>query len=243
MPRSRERGGTRMPRPGDDTTRPPMLISPDVGCSSPATQRKVVVLLQPEGPSRTTISPAGTAKLTPSIAGRPIENCLRRSLTSSVAVMILLSRRRSLPVAEGLVPFGDPGRVQLHVLVELRKPDFYGLRVETLRVELFLERGEVAQLPDHEALSLLGKAPVEEQFRGIGMGGGLWNSRGVGIDRRAFGREEDLDRRAVFLFRVDRIVKQGAHRDLAAHHRIRHRRARRIEDRMGRSLLRPIILP
>ena len=46
-----------------------MLISPEVGCSSPATQRKVVVLPQPEGPSSTTISPAGTAKLTPSIAG------------------------------------------------------------------------------------------------------------------------------------------------------------------------------
>ena len=48
----------------------------------------VVVLPQPEGPSSTTISPAGTAKLTPSIAGRPIANCLRRSVTSSVAVMI-----------------------------------------------------------------------------------------------------------------------------------------------------------
>ena len=88
MPRSRSRGGTRMPRSGDDTTRPAMLISPPVGCSRPATQRKVVVLPQPEGPSRTTISPAGTAKLTPSMAGRPIANCLRRSVTSSVAVMI-----------------------------------------------------------------------------------------------------------------------------------------------------------
>src|SRR5229473_4774444 len=55
--------------------------------------------------------------------------------------------RRSLPVAENLVPLGNPGAVQLHIFVELRKPDFYGLRVETLRVELFLERGEVAQLP------------------------------------------------------------------------------------------------
>ena len=76
-----------MPRSGDETTLPAMLISPDVGCSSPATQRSVVVLPQPEGPSRTTISPAGTAKLTPSIAGRPIANCLRRSVTSRVAVI------------------------------------------------------------------------------------------------------------------------------------------------------------
>src|SRR5665811_716537 len=134
MPRSRERGGTRMPRSGEDTTRPPMLISPDVGCSRPATQRKVVVLPQPDGPSSTTISPAGTAKLTPSMAGRPIANCLRRSVTSSVAVMPLLSCARSLPVTESLVPFGHPRPVQLDVLVELREPDFYHFGIEALGI-------------------------------------------------------------------------------------------------------------
>src|SRR3984885_2166319 len=127
MPRSRRRGGTKMPRWGDDTTLPAMLISPEVGCSSPATQRNVVVLPQPEGPSSTTISPAGTEKLTPSMAGRPTENCLRRSVTSSVPVMMLLSRSRSLAIAEGLVPIGDPGGVQLHIIVELGHPDFYHL--------------------------------------------------------------------------------------------------------------------
>src|SRR3977135_1264099 len=178
MPRSGERGGTRMPRSGDDTTRPAMLISPDVGCSSPATQRKVVVLPQPEGPSRTTISPAGTAKLTPSIAGRPIENCLRRSVTSSVAVMILLSRRRSLPVSEGLVPIGNPRPMQLHVLVELGQPDLYDFGIEAFRIERrHFQRGEVAELLDHEGLPFLRQAPVEEQFCRIGMGGGLRNSR------------------------------------------------------------------
>src|ERR1700754_4475250 len=133
MPRSRERGGTNMPRPGDDTVLPPIEISPPVGCSRPATQRKVVVLPQPEGPSRTTISPAGTLKLTPSIAGRPIANCLRRSVTCSVAVMNELSSRaqRTLPVAEGLVPFRHPGRLQLHVLIELRVPDLDNLRIKT----------------------------------------------------------------------------------------------------------------
>src|SRR5471030_2277741 len=130
MPRSRCRGGTRMPRSGDDTTFPAMLISPDVGCSSPATQRKVVVLPQPEGPRSTTISPAGTAKLTPSIAGRPIANCLRRSVTSSVAVMILLPRLLSLAIAEGLVPFGHPRPMQLYILVEIRIPEFDDLGIE-----------------------------------------------------------------------------------------------------------------
>src|SRR6201996_8861586 len=112
MPRSRERGDTRMPRPGDDTVLPPIEISPPVGCSSPATQRKVVVLPQPEGPSNTTISPAGTLKLTPSIAGRPTANCLRRLETSRVAVMIPLPRLSSLPIAVGLVPVGNPLGVQ-----------------------------------------------------------------------------------------------------------------------------------
>src|SRR5450755_2830458 len=135
MPRSRSRGGTRMPRSGEDTTRPAIEISPEVGCSSPATQRSVVVLPQPEGPSKTTISPAGTAKLTPSIAGRPIANCLRRSVTCSVAVMTSLdtSMLRSLAVAVDLVPIGNPGAMQLHIVVELREPKFYHLGIEALR--------------------------------------------------------------------------------------------------------------
>src|ERR1700676_3115152 len=192
MPRSRNRGGTRMPRPGDDTTCPAMLISPDVGCSSPATQRKVVVLPQPDGPSRTTISPAGTAKLTPSMAGRPIENCLRRSVTSSVAVMISISSwmQRSLPVAESLVPIGNPGGVQLHIVVELGQPDFDHLGIEAFRIDRrHFQRSEVAEFLDHEGLTLCRQAPVEEQFRGIGMRGGLLNSRCIGIDRRALRRE------------------------------------------------------
>src|SRR5260221_11934451 len=137
MPRSRKAGGPRIPRSGDDTRRPAMLISPPVGCSSPATQRRVVVLPQPEGPSSTTISPAGTAKLTPSIAGRPIENCLRRSVTSSVAVMISLisSMRRSLPVAEGLVPGRNPIGMQFHILVEIRIPDLDDLGIEALGID------------------------------------------------------------------------------------------------------------
>src|SRR5664279_6465500 len=137
MPRSRSRGGSRMPRSGEDTNLPAMLISPEVGCSSPATQRSVVVLPQPDGPSSTTISPAGTAKLTPSIAGRPTANCLRRSVTSSVAVMIVSipCACRSLPVPENLVPIGDPRPVQLHILVELREPDFDDLGIEALGID------------------------------------------------------------------------------------------------------------
>ena len=71
MPMSRSRGLTSTPRSGSETTRSPIEMRPPVGCSRPATQRKVVVLPQPEGPSSTTISPAGTSKLTPSTAGVP----------------------------------------------------------------------------------------------------------------------------------------------------------------------------
>src|SRR6202048_5629640 len=147
MPRSRRRGGTRMPRAGDDTTRPAMLISPSVGGSGPPTQRNVVVLPQPDGPSSTTISPAGTAKLTPSIAGRPTENCLRRSATSSVAVMManISWAHRSLPIAENLVPVRHPGRMQFYVLVEVRVLDFYDLGSETLWIDRrHFQGGEIA---------------------------------------------------------------------------------------------------
>src|SRR5882762_7281396 len=196
MPSSRRRGGTRMPLAGDDTIRPAMLISPSVGCSSPATQRSVVVLPQPDGPSSTTISPAGTAKLTPSIAGRPIANCLRRSVTSSGAVMIPLSSSicRSLPVTESLVPIGDPGGMQLHILVEIRIPDLDHLGIEAFRIDRrHLQRCQVAQLRDHEGLALLRHAPVQEQFCGIGMRRRLRDAAGIRIYRSSLWREEDLD--------------------------------------------------
>src|SRR5262249_27379705 len=42
---------------GDDTTRSPTWISPEVGSTNPAISRNVVVLPQPEGPSRQTSLP------------------------------------------------------------------------------------------------------------------------------------------------------------------------------------------
>src|SRR5262245_23309248 len=187
MPMSRRRGGTITPPAGAETRRPPMLIAPVVGCSSPATQRSVVVLPQPEGPSSTTISPAGMLKLTPSIAGRPIANCLRRSVTSRVAVIgsIVPLIRRSLRVTVGLVPIRHPGRLELHILLELGKPDLDHLGIETLRIgRRHFQRCEIAKFLDHERLPLLRQAPVHEEFCGIGVRGGLRNAGGIGIDRR-----------------------------------------------------------
>src|ERR1700742_245952 len=215
MPRSRSLGGTSTPRAGDETTRPAMLISPSVGCSRPATQRNVVVLPHPEGPSSTTISPAGTAKLTPSIAGRPTANCLRKSVTSSVAVMMSFPRRRSLPVAVGLVPIGNPLGVQLHIFVEVGIPDLDYLGIEAFGIDRrHLQRSEVTEFLDHEGLPLFRQAPIQEQLRSVGMRGGLRDTGRIGIRRHALGREDDLDRRALFLFRVDRVVEQRSHRNL-----------------------------
>jgi hypothetical protein len=43
-----------------DTSRPPILICPDVGSSSPAIRRRVVVLPHPEGPSSVVRVPAAS---------------------------------------------------------------------------------------------------------------------------------------------------------------------------------------
>ena len=50
------------------TRRPPTMMSPEVAVSSPAIIRSVVVLPQPEGPSRQTTSPAPTSRSTASTA-------------------------------------------------------------------------------------------------------------------------------------------------------------------------------
>src|ERR1051325_4069015 len=115
MPMLRARGGTCTPRSGAATSSPPIEIMPAVGCSRPAMQRNVVVLPQPEGPSRTTISPAAMRKLTSSTAGRPTENCLRRCETISSADILL-------PVPVNLVPLFDPLAVQRLEFGEFRHP-------------------------------------------------------------------------------------------------------------------------
>src|SRR3954468_2316121 len=52
----------------ENMVRPPIWMLPPEGVSRPAMARNVVVLPQPEGPSRVTCSPRATLKLTPSTA-------------------------------------------------------------------------------------------------------------------------------------------------------------------------------
>src|SRR5437879_2315405 len=53
---------SRLPGGKSFTTRPPILMVPLVGKSSPATMRNVVVLPQPDGPSRLTNSPSAISR-------------------------------------------------------------------------------------------------------------------------------------------------------------------------------------
>src|SRR6185437_14114513 len=64
MPRRLRSEGTNTREAASLTISLSMLMRPPVFCSSPATMRKVVVLPQPDGPSRVTNSPCATRKST-----------------------------------------------------------------------------------------------------------------------------------------------------------------------------------
>src|SRR3954468_7570750 len=61
MPKLRLLGATKIPWLDEYTTRTPTAISPEMGFSSPAIERSVVVLPQPEGPSSVNSLPSGTS--------------------------------------------------------------------------------------------------------------------------------------------------------------------------------------
>ena len=69
------------------TTSSPMRISPEVISSSPATMRKVVVLPQPEGPTRTRNSLSRISRITSFTAWKPLSYFLFswRMLTSAIS--------------------------------------------------------------------------------------------------------------------------------------------------------------
>src|SRR5215470_978282 len=68
-----------------------MLISPPLGYSRPAIMRRVVVLPQPDGPSRQTTSPAATSRSTRSTAVRS-PNTLVTWLSAIVDIDLPLDR-------------------------------------------------------------------------------------------------------------------------------------------------------
>src|SRR4029453_7862457 len=82
------------------TTVSPIKISPDVMDSSPATIRKVVVLPQPEGPTRTTNSLSRISRFTSFTACTPSNSLFK-----------LWSRTRA--IASSLHGAGDTGDIML----------------------------------------------------------------------------------------------------------------------------------
>src|SRR5216683_3251641 len=64
MPKLRLFGATKILLADEYMTLPATSISPALGRSSPAIERKVVVFPQPDGPSRVNSLPSGTSKLT-----------------------------------------------------------------------------------------------------------------------------------------------------------------------------------
>src|ERR1043165_3400194 len=80
------------------TTRLPMTISPEVGCSRPAIMRSIVVLPQPEGPRKTTNSPSRISRSMPSTAATsPNSLRSRRAITWPIGSGL----RVRLPLREG----------------------------------------------------------------------------------------------------------------------------------------------
>src|SRR4051812_3916836 len=95
------------------TTRPPILTSPAVTASSPATRRRKVDLPQPEGPSTTIISPSATATETP-LSTSVRAKLLRRSLTATSAMRHLLLLALDQAVDEPALRQDDHGDRRQH---------------------------------------------------------------------------------------------------------------------------------
>src|SRR3954454_23995805 len=94
-------------RDGDETTRSPTAISPADGSTNPAISRSVVVLPQPDGPSRHTSSP-----------------CSMRSDTSSTTACFpyrLVSPRSSTDATTPPRRFSHPAWLLLASLAQIRK--------------------------------------------------------------------------------------------------------------------------
>src|SRR6267143_5040352 len=82
----------------ENTGAPPIRISPAAGFSSPAIARSVVVLPQPEGPSRVRCSPAPTVNVTPRTATTPPYRTTRSR--TSIDARLILTRLRAGPRVE-----------------------------------------------------------------------------------------------------------------------------------------------
>src|SRR3954451_7063270 len=101
MPKPRWLGGTNTLRAAEYTGTPLTLISPDFGRSSPAIERRVVVLPQPLGPSKVKKWPSGTSMLTSCAAFTGWPSSLVYSVHSDWILSISLPRYEVLCLFQG----------------------------------------------------------------------------------------------------------------------------------------------
>src|ERR1700716_2308423 len=125
MPKLRLLGATKIPLADEYMTLPATSISPALGRSSPAIERKVVVLPQPEGPSSVNSLPSGTSKLTswaalttvPRSPGYSVNSDLTLStfvpVGCRVACSVLPARYRLLSFAYSRFRYAEPLAHQL----------------------------------------------------------------------------------------------------------------------------------
>src|SRR5436190_12553881 len=87
----RRRSGGRL-RPGCETTRPPTRMVPQSGSMKPATRRNVVVLPQPDGPSRQHNEPCATVSVRSSTAAAVPKNLVSASSSTTAMKPMPLTR-------------------------------------------------------------------------------------------------------------------------------------------------------
>src|SRR5215203_5116528 len=100
MPRLRRCGGTKLPAATSTTVRSAMVMRPASAFSRPATQRSVVVLPQPDGPSSVTTSPAPTSKSMPSTAATTSLFAANVFVSPSTRIMARAASSYPLPLRE-----------------------------------------------------------------------------------------------------------------------------------------------
>src|SRR6202790_4032191 len=176
MPKLRLFGATKMPPADEYMTLPATSISPELGLSSPAMERNVVVLPQPEGPSSVNSLPSGTSKLTswaalttvPRSPGYSVNSDLTLSTFVPACYVARSCFRYSEPLAQELGQHHqaeqqddqhDAERGQLDILTilpQLPYPDRYHLGARAI------EQDRARQLADRHDQHI---NPAREQSR------------------------------------------------------------------------------
>src|SRR5262245_55032527 len=161
MPKLRLLGATKMPLSEEETRRPPTSISPAIGFSSPAIERSVVVLPQPDGPSSVNSLPSGTSNETSCAALTAPPRSLAYSVKSDLTLSTFPSRvflcfRNSEPPADELCQHDhqeqrddqhDAERRKLHILPILPQLPYHDRYHFGARG---VEQDRARQLPDRD---------------------------------------------------------------------------------------------